>query len=136
MIVSFTSMFTLKTACKFPIVFAILPCEEEHPCNMDLCDKESLPRMDRREENRPYSRRIRDVDGEFDLMSPVRRGFYTTAEYVAMLLRYASAQDARSPSFRQKRPTPIRIPLMQDDSNNSDKVGISGRDFFEPQTRS
>jgi hypothetical protein len=52
-----------------------------------------------------------DASGEVDFVSPVRKGFQNnTAEYVAMLLRYAKVQEARSPSFRRKSPPPICIP--------------------------
>ena len=59
-----------------------------------------------------YRRNSRsDSSGEVDFVSPVRKGFQNnTAEYVAMLLRYAKVQEARSPSFRKKSPPPICIP--------------------------
>ena len=54
---------------------------------------------------------LSDSSGEVDFVSPVRKGFQNnTAEYVAMLLRYAKVQEARSPSFRKKSPPPICIP--------------------------
>jgi hypothetical protein len=96
-------------------------CEEEHRPHMDPCEEEHRPHMDLCEEYGPYSRLIRDADGDFYLMSPVRSGFHTTGEYVAMLLRYSNAQDARSPSFRKKRPTPILIQLAQDDQCGEQK---------------
>lgn len=56
-------------------------------------------------------RRLNNVSGEIETVSPVRTGFQNhTGEYVAMLLRYAKVQEAGSPSFRKKRPSPIRIP--------------------------
>jgi hypothetical protein len=54
---------------------------------------------------------LSNVSGEIETVSPVRTGFQNhTAEYVAMLLRYAKVQEAGSPSFRRKSPPPIRIP--------------------------
>ena len=137
MIVSFTSMFTLKTAFGLPTVFAIDLYEEYRPhTNRDICEEEyrpeHRPHMDLFEGYRPYSRRIRDVDGDFYLMSPVRSGFHTTGDYVAMLLRYSNAQDARSPSFRKKRPTPILIQFVQDDSILNSKCGVCVKDHFAP----
>ena len=63
-------------------------------------------------------------------MSPVRSGFHTTGEYVAMLLRYSNSQDTRPPSFRKKRPTPILIQLTQDDSIGNSKGGVCVKDPF------
>ena len=64
------------------------------------------------EDQRRYRRHcLSDVSGEVEFVSPVRKGFQNdTAEYVAMLLRYAKVQEARSPSFRKKSPPPICIP--------------------------
>jgi hypothetical protein len=64
------------------------------------------------EDQRRYRRHcLSDVSGEVEFVSPVRKGFQNdTAEYVAMLLRYAKVQEARSPSFRRKIPPPICIP--------------------------
>jgi hypothetical protein len=105
-------------------------CEEERRPHMDLCEEERRPHMDLYGEYGPYSRLIRDADGDFYLMSPVRSGFHTTGEYVAMLLRYSNSQDARSPSFRKKRPTPILIQLAQDDSILNSKGGVCVKDHF------
>ena len=57
------------------------------------------------------ARCLSDALVRVDFVSPVRKGFQNnTAEYVAMLLRYAKVQEARSPSFRRKSPPPICIP--------------------------